>query len=74
MSILCSVVKAADMTETHPLEQIFVEGKLYCSNWEEFKKNFKVDLPKFKRIEHRLRTRCKDYGVTYITPKLTDSV
>jgi len=73
MSILCSVVKAADMTETHPLEQIFVEGKLY-SNWEEFKKNFKVDPPKFKCIEHRLRTRCKDYGITYIAPKLTDSV
>ena len=41
---------------------------------EKFKQNFKVYPSRFKHIECQLWTRCKDYGITYIPPKLTDSV
>ena len=41
---------------------------------EEFKRNFNVAPSQFLRTELSIRKRCRDNGVQYIPPKLSDSV
>jgi hypothetical protein len=40
----------------------------------DFNRTFGQYPPTFLKIENRLRTRCEENGVTYVPPKITDSV
>ena len=46
----------------------------YFAKVEQFKQNFLVAPSLFRLIEYRLEKKCKEHGLVYIAPRLTDSI